>query len=466
MDFILLVVFLITNLFVIGVFAGIYGGKYKYKDGMVLGVHIPSYAADDPEVHALTENYRRQSKKIYLWNVVISLGFTLFYLWYLSLFIIAWSMWLIGFITLATAHLFRSHRKMYDLKVEKNWLIGPPVQTVLVDTSVSLESDKLPLSYWWHLPAIILTLGAFFFIPGFKEYWGDGWEGWILPGTILMLELFFCLLHYWYNNRRNVVYSMDSQVNLTLNRLDKRIWSVIWLLTDYLNFLAFMVLIYPLKNQGSLGVVNFFVFCAIQAIMVSALFIGALILKNKRSEILSKDKETVLVDDDVYWKNGWYYNPNDKQLMVEDRLCSVNFTFNMAKTSAKIMMGIALIGTVLLLIWMCGIFVEMDFTKMGIEKNGNQVEILAGSYEYTFSVKEIEDIEVVKDLPDEKLNRINGAATSDYLLGKYRGKQAGNLRLYIYRGYSPILKIVLPEFTMYINSKEPGEVDKWYEALS
>ena len=102
---------------------------------------------------------------------------------------------------------------------------------------------------------------------------------------------------------------------------------------------------------------------------------------------------------------------------------------------------------------------------MGIEKNGNQVEILAGSYEYTFSMKEIEDIEVVKALPDEKLNRINGTDTSEYLLGKFRGMQAGNLRLYIYRGYSPILKIVLPEFTIYINSKEPGEVTEWYEAL-
>ncbi|HIU75983.1 MAG TPA: hypothetical protein IAC62_08890 [Candidatus Pelethocola excrementipullorum] len=465
MDFLFIVIFLIVNLLVVGVFAGIYGGKYKYKDGMILGVHIPSYAADDPEVSVITENYRKQSKKIYLWSTVISLGVMLFYYWYLSLFMIAWSIWLIGWLTLATVHLFRSHRRMYDLKVEKNWLIGPPVQTVLVDTNVSLESDKLPLSYWWHLPVILLTLGAFFFIPGFKEYWGAGWESWILPGTILMLELLFCLLHYWYNNRRNVVYSMDSQVNLTLNRLDKRIWSVIWLLTDYLNFIAFMVLIYPLKSQDKLGVVNFFVFCAIQAIMVSVLFIGALVLKNRRSEILSEDKKTVLVDDDVYWKNGWYYNPDDKQLMVQDRLCSINFTFNMAKTSAKIMTGIALIGTVLLLVWMCAIFVKMDFTKMGIEKNGNQVEILAGSYEYTFSMKEIEDIEVVKALPDEKLNRINGTDTSEYLLGKFRGMQAGNLRLYIYRGYSPILKIVLPEFTIYINSKEPGEVTEWYEAL-
>lgn len=465
MDIISIMVFLISDLIVIGVFAGIYGGKYKYKEGMILGVHVPSYAVDDPDVRVLTEKYRKQSKRIYIWNLALSLGIMFLYFWYISLFIIAWSIWLIGFTTLAIAHLYRIHRKMYDLKVEKNWLIGPPVQNIPADTKVFSESGKQPLSHWWHLPAILLTLAAFFFIPGFREYWGEDWERWLLPGVIVLLELIFWLVHYWYNNRRNVVYSMDSQVNLTLNSLDKNVWSAIWLISDYLNFLSFIVLIYPLKNQGILRVGNFFAFFIIQVIMAACLIIGTLIIKNKRSEILAGDKERILVDDDVYWKNGWYYNPEDKQLIVQDRMCSTNFTLNMAKTSAKVITAITVVGVILLLIWMCGIFVNMEFTKIGLRMNENQIEILSGGYDYTFSDKEIQDVEVVEELPDEKLNRTNGASTSDYLLGKFRGSQSGELRLYIYRGYSPILKIKLPEFTIYINSKEPEEVETWYETL-
>ena len=32
------------------------------------------------------------------------------------------------------------------------------------------------------------------------------------------------------------------------------------------------------------------------------------------------------VDDDIYWKNGWYSNPNDKRLIVQDWACSFNYT--------------------------------------------------------------------------------------------------------------------------------------------
>ena len=41
MSILLFFIFLITDLSIIGVFAFVYSGKEQYKEGMILGVHIP-----------------------------------------------------------------------------------------------------------------------------------------------------------------------------------------------------------------------------------------------------------------------------------------------------------------------------------------------------------------------------------------------------------------------------------------
>ena len=37
---------------------------------------------------------------------------------------------------------------------------------------------------------------------------------------------------------------------------------------------------------------------------------------------------------------------------------------------------------------------------------------------------------------------------------------------YIRRGETPVLKIKLPEYTVFVNSEESGKVQEWYEELS
>mgnify|MGYP000034318842 FL=1 len=67
--------------------------------------------------------------------------------------------------------------------------------------------------------------------------------------------------------------------------------------------------------------------------------------------MLKADTQPVFVDDDDYWKTGFYYNPNDPHLFVPDRLCSTNYSLNYARTGAKVFTGTItaiLLGT---LIW-------------------------------------------------------------------------------------------------------------------
>lgn len=37
----MLIIFLITDISMVGIFAGVYGNIAKYREGMLMGVHIP-----------------------------------------------------------------------------------------------------------------------------------------------------------------------------------------------------------------------------------------------------------------------------------------------------------------------------------------------------------------------------------------------------------------------------------------
>lgn len=69
-------------------------------------------------------------------------------------------------------------------------------------------------------------------------------------------------------------------------------------------------------------------------------------------------------------------------------------------------------------------------------------------------------------LPEEDFVRINGLSDSRQLLGKFKGEESGKAMFYIRRGETPVLKIELPEYTVFVNSEESGKVQEWYEELS
>lgn len=119
---ILFFMFAAISLSITGIFYAVYGTKRKYSEGMLLGVHLPQSAADSGEVADFMRRYYRNTKIFYLANAVVGVLSCLLSFWYLSLFIIGWSVWILEFCAGAIALLYRSHRKLYDLKIEKGWI--------------------------------------------------------------------------------------------------------------------------------------------------------------------------------------------------------------------------------------------------------------------------------------------------------------------------------------------------------
>lgn len=46
---------------------------------------------------------------------------------------------------------------------------------------------------------------------------------------------------------------------------------------------------------------------------------------------MKQDTAPMYIDDDYYWRNGWYSNPDDRRLFIQDRYSSMNYTVNLGR---------------------------------------------------------------------------------------------------------------------------------------
>ncbi len=152
---------------------------------------------------------------------------------------------------------------------------------------------------------------------------------------------------------------------------------------------------------------------------------------------------------------------------MQDWACSWNYTTNMAKTGAKIFTGAAVVLTAGCLIWVCVLMWKIDFTPIELTSEEGYVQITSGYSDLTISSDEIGKVEVLDSVPEDRYNRVNGSDDGRQLLGKFKGRETGKCRMYLYVGYEPILAIQTEEYgPVYVNSKNPGDVEEWCEKIT
>lgn len=316
----LFLTFLFVDLSVIGIFYAVYGRKRKYSEGMLMGVHLPESAACGEEVRRMMERYHARTKKFYLWNLaaVILIGGLCF--WRESVFVIVWTVWLLEMCIGAIALLNRTHRKLYDLKVEKGWIGSTGSRIMAADTRTAAQSAELGI-------------------------------------------------------------------------------------------------------------------------------------------------RPCYTDDDIYWKNGWYSNPSDKRVFVQDWACSWNYTVNLARPAGKAWMAAGIAVTAVCLIWLCVEMVKLDFVPIQMEVQEDGLSITSGYTDLSLSYGEILGVRLIDELPEDEYRRTNGVSDSRQNIGRFKGKETGKCRMFLYTGYEPILVIDTEDGPVYINSETDGEAEKWYEEI-
>ena len=81
MNIVMFIIFLMTDLSMVGIFAFIYSGKEQYKEGMILGVHIPKAEIDNEDVQNQVKKYKTNLKRFNLWNLLLG---TLICFWFIG----------------------------------------------------------------------------------------------------------------------------------------------------------------------------------------------------------------------------------------------------------------------------------------------------------------------------------------------------------------------------------------------
>lgn len=465
MNIVLFIIFLAVDLIMVLVCKFAYGNRDKYEEGMLMGVHIPAEEVSNGEIQKICSQNKKVWNKFHLINLLAGVLVCLICFISFEVFLIVWFIWLTEYIAVLYYLVIAPHKEMYRLKIRNNWINEKTRHIVNIDTQLSALSDKMAYNWKWHLLIVFILLSTCIPLLQLRSDIDTERAGWILYASSVGISLLFMLLHFIIVGKQNVVYSQNLQVNLSVNKMIKHSWSVGFLSVNCVNAAAGCYMIFQLSKNQWLGGIEYGVYITLQTLAVLALLIPVLSAYRKKQAILAKDMDPVYVDDDEYWKNGWYSNPNDRHLLVQDRMSSTNFSFNMARPAAKIFCTAMIVITAAVLIWVAVLMMQFRNAEVTFEYHDDQVRIEAVRYQCEFNISDIESVQMIQELPDDRFIRTNGGSTDKYNIGHFRGKETGTCMMFIYKGYSPILEVKLKDKIIFVNSKQKGETENWYNQL-
>ena len=467
-ELIVFFLFVLVDAGVVGLSGLCYSGREKYREGMILGIHVPPEAVENEEVRALTENYRTGFDRFQRLNLAAGILCPAFCFLNIGLGILALMIWILEYFLLFYLRSVMSLRKMYAVKKKHHWIRDDVKPHVTVDTQVSAISDRFPVSWQWHLPALAAGIGTALF-PAFRSPLLDHPGGFIYLMLCPVLPVFFLCLHLFLATRGNKVFSQDTEVNVKVNRMTKRTWSVVMLIADYSSCLGLIWLCLRIVFNGNLSLWDYGIYAAADLTGATAVITGILLIRQKRRDILSLDPHPLMTDDDEYWKNGWYSNPYDRHLFVEDRMNSSSYSLNMAHPAAKWWMASGVFictATVALCIVLALVLGDLDSSSPELKITGEQATLSYSFYDCSFSADEIRSVELISELPEDDYDRVNGGNTDRVLIGYFEGEKTGDVMMFLIKDKTPLIQIGLPDQTVFLNSDTDGQTEKWYEEIN
>lgn len=432
----LFVIALVSNIFTILIVRFGFIGNYEYKQGMILGVHIPQENIGDEEVAGLIEK-TKHNYKIFQ-NVNAFLGIAICFVNFLNMiiFVLIWCVWLIGYAVGIELLMIIPHRKMYDIKVKNKWVIESQ-KRIYADTSLSAVRGEVKLYY--HLIPIgaeIVTGIILWVVSGRTK---DFNQALILLLNTLLVSLISFVFNVAFNKRERNVYSKDTAVNQAVNKMVKKYIFKGVLITNIINAFSWLYIFIEYIGHSRITDANYYVYIGIQFMYTLA---------------------------DEYWKTGFYNNPADPKVLVKNRLSDMNYSFNLGNKAGKAIMWSLEAVVAGFIIWFVAIMIPYINVHIDTEIKDNYFTVKAVGYEFSINIDDIEEVQLMDKMPKDSFTRTNGGATEEYNIGNYKGNTYGKCMLFIWNGYGPVVMIKGDNKIVFVNYKEDGAALKLYEQLS
>lgn len=300
----------------VGIFAGVYGNIAKYREGMLMGVHIPKSELEHPDIKELLQLYKKHNRQFYLWNMLAGIAVCLLCFTYFSIFITVWTLWFVEFCLLTILRVYHYHQKVYDIKQKNGWISSANTDvSAAVDTRTSSQIAKKILPAKLHLiPAAVILIPLFF--PQVRTYLLTESDGRVMLLCTILVAAAYMGTGYLFAHMPNKIYSENSQINLQINALEKRLYTIFLFVSNICNTGAYLGIIRDIASSNWIGGVGMGIYIFLELIPAAIILIMFFWLRKEKERILSQDSTPFYIDDDYYWRKGWYNNPNDKRYFV------------------------------------------------------------------------------------------------------------------------------------------------------
>ena len=181
--------------------------------------------------------------------------------------------------------------------------------------------------------------------------------------TSVIVGVVFLWIAWIFKRGANRIYSENSELNFRINYLEKRSWSICFLVANICNAIAWLYLAYRMTKEEWIYNLDIIIYVTVMCVPAIIAIATAMWIKKQKNILQCEDETPMYMDDDYYWRNGWYDNPGDPRLFVQDRFNSMNYTTNVGKPAGRYMFGGICIVVVVLLFWMCIVFLRMDLHR-------------------------------------------------------------------------------------------------------
>lgn len=409
----------------------------KPKKNIIVGVTLPWEARQDGEVLALLEKFKRDLK-LTSWISIAAAVPCLFihsFGWALT----AWLTWIVVVCFVCVIPYIRCNTALRRLKGQRGWRRAPDPPQVVADLAAAAQEMRW-LSPWWFLPPFLIS-----FIP--LVFDRSVWWLWALDAA--MVPMFYLCYRYLYRVRAEVV-DGETGRTLALTRIRRYNWGKCWLI------LAWATGLFNVGLWLTLGHAWLCMAVALSYGLVVCTSVAGIEFRVRHlQERLTQDSgRGYFVDEDDWWIWGLiYYNPNDRRLVVNDRV-GINTTFNLARRPAQVLMGL-----VLALLLACPLF---GVWAIGLENTPVELEVteaeLAGSHfggRWSVEREDIRSAELVDELP--ALRKVAGTGMDSALTGQFHADGWGPVTLCIDPRTGPWLLVELEDGGIYLfGSSSPG----------
>ena len=403
---------------------------------MFMAVTLPYDVLESDFIKEVQKEYKSMCNKVYLLMLLTAIP-CVFPFWIFkntTVYIFYLMLWCMGFAYYGIIPFKLMNRKIKAEKAKNGWFVGEK-KVVYCDTKTTLLKNSMPISNKYFL--IPILIGIIPLILSIKNFSSENIAFLIVAILNLGLVILLFYIAKVFNKNKLKTYSTDSEINFILNKTEKQMFSIYFLINAIVESLIVLVFYLALFEYIDLKFLNVIVVSTL--LLSSIVALGFIYIKKKINdldeELSSKNKDSeIIVDDDDYWIDGiYYYNPNDSSKMVSSRF-GYSMTYNLA-TKHGYFMGkkldkIVLIGTLILILVLMGPS-EISNSSISFSNDSPNISISSFPYSYELDYKDIESIKLTNEPISFKI-RTNGMATDTKCIGNFKSDKYGKCRVYLY----------------------------------